>query len=1203
MEFGILGPLQVVDGERVVDLGSRKQRCTLALLVLHANRIVSLDRIVDALWPGEVPPGHLATLHSYVSRLRGVLEPSRAAGTAPMVLVRDAPGYRLVVEDGELDARVFERLVADGDKALLTGDLFRADRLFDQALALWRGDVLGDLGEADFARGEATRLEQLRLHATEQRFDAALRLGRHGTVVVEGTRVLAVHPYRERLRGQVMLGLYRSGQQVDALRVYREGRAMLVEELGVEPAPALQQLEESILQQKSELDWKPPPPRVDQVGAAGPVRLPPILSASAGSFVGREAEVAELRDAWRRAVEGAREIHLLSGEPGIGKTRLAAELAVHAAHDGAIVLYGRCYEESVVPYQPFAEALRWYATSIPPTQLRDEVTRAGSIVARLAPGLERDLPALPEPVRAGPDTERHLLFQATIDLLAEIAARAPVLLVLDDLHWADEPTWLLLAHVARTTGPSRLLVVGTYRSSECNDGFDAIVANLRRDGLVAPVSLEGLDERGVHDLIVDSFELEAPASFCTAVFNHTDGNPFFVREVLHHVTETVMVNGEPGEFESIDWATLGVPQGVRDVISRRVKRLSLGAGSALTIASVIGREFTLDLLEMTTGATADELLDLLDEAVSAGVVAELPGATGRYSFSHALTRETLYGSLTRTRRARLHNGVGAALEAVHPDDRPVAVLAHHFVAGGRDAAKAARYCYLAGDAALQQLAHEEAAGHFQRGLAVLDSDVALRCDLLLGLAEAHRRAGRREEARKALEAAADHARRAGDAVRLAAVATHAHDYRSASPAQNEVEIGLLEEARAALPVGDSAELASVMGRLAVELYYTAERSRGVGLSELSVAMSRRLGDEETLVGALMCRHVAIHDPAHLDKRLAVADEAIEGARRLGDLETATLARFYRVTDLLEYGEVAAADAEMEAAERELAAIRAPLARLTPLYWHAMRAIMSGRLADGERLCIDAFQALHEAGYPDAFLILVTQLYQLRWLQGRLAELEPTLESLIAQYPALPADIARADAAPTATSAKVAGEVVATANAAGVREGAWRLALAHILCESGRVVEARQQFEIAAAEDFADLPFDNSWTTAMTVSAEVCAALGDVRRARRLYDLMSPYADQFTVLAAALTCSGAVARSLGQLATVLGRWSDAEAHFDSALLATRRAGAEPFVVLTLRDYARLLAARGDRGDADRAAALRSEIRSTAGALGMTALART
>src|SRR5436190_4701477 len=260
MEFRVLGPLQVVDGDHTVDLGSRKQRCLIALFALHADRVVSLDRMVDALWQGEPPPGYAATVHAYVSRLRRILEPERDGRASSTMLVREAPGYRLRIADDALDARQFEHLVEDAGRALSAGteaDVARAAELLDQAMALWRGDVLADVDDADFVTGEATRLEQLRLDAIEQQLEAALLLGRHGNVVAEANRLLGDHPYRERLRGQLMLALYRSGQQADALRIYREGRTLLVEELGIEPGPALQELEEAILLQKSHLAWQP----------------------------------------------------------------------------------------------------------------------------------------------------------------------------------------------------------------------------------------------------------------------------------------------------------------------------------------------------------------------------------------------------------------------------------------------------------------------------------------------------------------------------------------------------------------------------------------------------------------------------------------------------------------------------------------------------------------------------------------------------------------------------------------------------------------------------------------------------------------------------------------------------------------------------------------------------------------------------------
>jgi tetratricopeptide (TPR) repeat protein len=349
----------------------------------------------------------------------------------------------------------------------------------------------------------------------------------------------------------------------------------------------------------------------------------------------------------------------------------------------------------------------------------------------------------------------------------------------------------------------------------------------------------------------------------------------------------------------------------------------------------------------------------------------------------------------------------------------------------------------------------------------------------------------------------------------------------------------------------------------------------------------------TLLDTLMFRRVALHDPAHLAERRAVIDEAIELANRMGLLEAATGARIVRAMELIESGDVAAADADVEVAEQEGRAFRlTSLSTLTPLYYRAMRTTMSGRLADGEKLTLEAYEAMHTAGYPNTFLVLMMQLYQLRWLQGRLAEVEPTVAELVAHYPDLPPGMVGGDGSPPSGAS--------SGNAVGVVEAEWRLAWAHVLCETGRLDEARVQFDLAAANDFDDVPFDNVWTTAMIVGAEACAVLGDVRRAQLLYDKLLPYADQFNLLGPLLTCGGAIARTLGQLATVLGRWTEAEAHLDAALAANRGAGAVPFVVLTQRDQARMLLARGEPGDRERADRLLLDAGVTARELGMMAI---
>ncbi len=422
---------------------------------------------------------------------------------------------------------------------------------------------------------------------------------------------------------------------------------------------------------------------------------------------------------------------------------------------------------------------------------------------------------------------------------------------------------------------------------------------MRRDHSVEEIELSGLDEGDVGRLCLVACAFAPDAEFVRSMRRETEGNPFFVREICSHVHEIGAANAGGG----FTLESLGVPDGVKQVIGRRVEHLPEAAGRALSAAAVIGREFDLDLLIEITGDDEDDLLDLLDEAVAARVVEETT-TQGLYSFVHALTREALHDSLSATRRARLHLRVAQAIErlrAARLDDY-LGVLAYHYGCAGGDSTKAVEYAQRAGEQSLRQLAHEEAAQYFESGLSLAAATGAARCDLLFGLAEALRRAGDVTGARDAFIEAGAIARALGDAERLARAAIG--NYRGhvfASPGWHEPAIDLLEEALTVLPDEDGPLRARVLAALGLEVYFMSNQERANIVSAAGVDMARRLGDDEALAFCLACRHTAIFDPGHLDDRLEDAAELIEVGARIGNPEFVLTGHVHRACDLLELG--------------------------------------------------------------------------------------------------------------------------------------------------------------------------------------------------------------------------------------------------------------------------------------------------------------
>ena len=497
MDFRILGPLEVHHDGRLLPLGGRRQRALLALLLLHANQVVSSDRLVEELWEDGAPPEDAArTLQVTVSRLRKSLEPARARGAVSSLLETRAPGYRVSLEPQSLDLHRFQALFADGQAARMAGEPERASKLLRHALALWRGAPLADLAYESFAQAETARLADLRVRALEERIQADLECGHGADLVAELERLAAEHPSRERLRAQLMLALYRAGRQAEALEAYRETRATLVEELGIEPGRELQDLHESILRQDpalqpqaaSEPDTEPAQDEQEAAAASE-------AAAPGGSFVGRNREVAEFAGALQDALAGRAALFLIAGEPGIGKSRLGDEVTVLAEERGAKVLWGRCWEAGGAPaYWPWVQALRVYIRDRDCERLRAELGGGAADLAQVVPELHELFPDLPVQPSLDPEGARFRLFDSTASFLRAAGQEQPLVLVLDDLHAADEPSLLLLRFLARELRQARVVIVGAYRDRETAEGdsLRETVAELHREPITRPVQLGGL---------------------------------------------------------------------------------------------------------------------------------------------------------------------------------------------------------------------------------------------------------------------------------------------------------------------------------------------------------------------------------------------------------------------------------------------------------------------------------------------------------------------------------------------------------------------------------------------------------------------------------------------------------------------------------------------------------------------------------------
>ena len=854
-------------------------------------------------------------------------------------------------------------------------------------------------------------------------------------------------------------------------------------------------------------------------------------------------------------------VFLLVGEPGIGKSRLAEELAARARSRGARVLVGRCWEAGGAPaYWPWVQSLGAHVRAAESETLRDELGPEAVDLAQILPELREIFPDLPEPPVLEPEGSRLRLFEAVGTFLRRLARTRPLLLVLDDLHVADEPSLLLLRFVARELAGDRLLVVCALRDVDptMRPPVAAARAELVREPWVSQISLTGFEEAEVAEYVGLSAALADPHRLAHAIHARTEGNPFFVAAL-------VSLLGDEGRIADDD-AWLRVPPGLRAVIKERVGRLSERCRSLLAPAAVIGREFGVSVLATLAGLPVDELLDALDEAMAEGVVEEVPGSPGRLRFGHALIRDALYDELTPARRLQLHARVGEALEAAHSGDAGAYLteLAHHFFAAvpAVSAGRAVGYARRAADQAAAQLAWEEAARLYATALPLIGDGVE-RCDLLLSLGDARARAGDTEASKQAFREAFELAQRSSSSERMARAALGYGGRILWDVSRDDDQlVPLLERALAAQDAGDDPLRIRLMCRLAGGPLRDASfpPERRAALSEAALDAARRLGDPETLAYAIQGYILGHHSPAHTPAQLALADELIDVATEAGDKERVFEGREERLDSLIELGQMEAARAELESMARLAGELRQPSHLWMACEYRALVALLDGRLTEAEELICEARALGERAQSWNAAVTHRLQLYVLRREQGRLGEMQELVRSSVEEYPTYPI---------------------------------FRCALAHLCAELGETIESRNVFEAVVKDGRAALPVDEEWLVSIGWLAETAVALSDARRAAVLYELVLPYADRVAISYPEVS-TGPVARYLGILATALANLEEARPHFERAIEISARIGARGWLAHSQDDYARALLAAGDR---DRGLELIGEAVTAYRALGM------
>ncbi|MBI1816713.1 MAG: AAA family ATPase [Deltaproteobacteria bacterium] len=900
------------------------------------------------------------------------------------------------------------------------------------------------------------------------------------------------------------------------------------------------------------------------------------------AFVGRDRELTELRTGLDDALNGRGRVFLIVGEPGIGKTRLAEELAATASAGGAQVLWGRCWEGGGAPaFWPWIQILRALIRDRDPHALAHHLGGGASCIASLVPDLRQRVAGIPAGSQASTiesEQARFPLFDATTTFLQRVAVDQPLVILLDDLHAADDPSLLLLQFAARELRSARVLLIGTYREVEVRRQPECarLLSDVARNGHRLPLS--GWPEPDVAHFIQRTFVIAPPPAVITTLHRTTDGNPFFVDEVVRWL----LAEGRDLTLADATAERLRIPAGIREVTHERLRPLSATCQRVVSIAAVIGRDFDLLTLQRVSELPAPDVLDILSEAITAGIVTKLPGITTRYSFTHMLIRQTVYDDLPAAQRLSLHQRIGEVLEtlsATDPDAH-VAELAHHFLqaAPAGDLTKAITYGERAGRRAADLLAYEDAAAHYTRTLDALvlgAPDPQREFELLLALGNAQARAWHTSEARETFLRAAERARYANASDSFARAVLALGGIGHGLPRGGVVDpvlVAALEEALVRLAEHDHPLRARILARLAAELYFSDAEERRAALSRQAVEMARRCGQSAALAYAVNARHFALWDSPDVDERLSLANEGIQLAESADDRELALQAHTWRLLDVIEMGVGGGEwERELDACSRLADELRQPRYLSNTIMLRAMRALWLGRFAESDALGQE-IGALAERVRDDTALGSVGfQAYVAKRALGQYEVAEMIARRGVEQMPHVP--------------------II-------------RCALALIQIDQGHDAEARAEYGRLAADDFVDLVRTNALLPMLPWLAELCAHFGDRHAAALLYERLFRFGSRF-ISFGPRHCFGPGFHALGLLATTLERWDEAAKHFEDARARSLAAGGRPAVAATEYAYARMLV---DAGPALRAANSREHARDllqhahdTARELGMTPLA--
>jgi DNA-binding CsgD family transcriptional regulator/tetratricopeptide (TPR) repeat protein len=893
----------------------------------------------------------------------------------------------------------------------------------------------------------------------------------------------------------------------------------------------------------------------------GPLRLTPFFP-----FAGRSRELNALRALVPGAEGEGRRAALLAGEPGSGKSRLVRELAHDVAREDGVVLYGAC-DAVRTPYGPFVEALDHLARHHEQLDLGAALETDGAELVRLIPGLPALVGSLPPRRESDPDTERHRLHSAVVRLLTAAGERRPVLLLLEDVHWADTPTLLLIRHLVRAGMAARMLMLATFREADMPAELSETLVEVGRTEGVVRMRLAGLSSAEVAEFVRLTAGVEPTPELTSAICRLTGGNAFLVTELWRELVDSDAVEVGADDARLVrSTSEIGTPETVREVVNQRLARLDPATTELLRLAAIAGSDFDLGTVRRASGLAEGTLLDAVDEAVQSGLLVEVPARGLAYRFAHELVRRALLDRLAAPRRAALHLRVAESLEQARPQggNRNLADLAHHFAEaapiGGAE--RAIAYNVRVGEAAAASLAFDEAIASLRVALDLGIEDVRERARVSLELGNACHKAGRAVDALEAFVETVELARSLDDCelLTLAAIGFEEACWRPGIADAGAVE--LLEEA-AAMGVRGTELRVRLLGGLARALDFRGERERGAAARDEAIALAREGGDRRGLAAVLAAAYWS-RGTSTVEETFEMLTEAKEIGQELGDAELRGEAMSWRVPTFV-------ALCDHDGARRELAELFDVAGRLNePFRLHVAEHYASAlALCDGDLVAAEAAALRSEewgrllAG-RDASGVHGIQMFSIRREQGRLAELAPLVRV-------------------------IAGDGHA---------GSWAPGLIVLLAELGMVDEARRELRRVAGR--LDELRPSLWLLSLAYLADACAALADEELASVVYAELEPYAGNNVMIGHLVSCYGSADRYLGTLSAVLRDWERAQRHFESALALNRRLGARTWLAHTAFEYARMLLARRAGDDRAQAAALLSEAARLANATDMRAL---